>query len=108
MRSLGNCRSTFVIELGNFVKSWTEAESKIPQKYDFNALPSSISAMTEVNVFVWPSLGFRCSRSILYTNNLCLILLKLTFLIQVVLSASLSRLLPLQLGFERFQHISLS
>jgi len=27
---------------------------------------------------------------------------------QVVLSATLSRLLPLQLGFERFQYISLS
>jgi len=27
---------------------------------------------------------------------------------QVVLSASSSRLLPLQLGFERFQYISLS
>jgi len=26
---------------------------------------------------------------------------------QVVLSATLSRLLPLQLGFERFQYISL-
>jgi len=28
------------------------------------------------------------------------------FLLQVVLSATLSRLLPLQLGFERFQDIS--
>jgi len=30
----------------------------------------------------------------------------MAFLIQVVLSATLSRLLPLQLGFERFQCIS--
>jgi len=29
--------------------------------------------------------------------------LELTFLMQVVLNATLSRLLPLQLGFERFQ-----
>jgi len=32
----------------------------------------------------------------------------LTVLMQVFLSATLSRLLPLQLGFERFQCISLS
>jgi len=37
-----------------------------------------------------------------------LIILNLTFLLQVTLSANLSRLLPLQLGFERFQYISLS
>jgi len=35
-------------------------------------------------------------------------ILNLTFLMQVVLSATLSRLLPLQLGFERFGSISLS
>jgi len=29
-------------------------------------------------------------------------------LMQVILSATLSRLLPLQLGFERFQYVSLS
>jgi len=34
--------------------------------------------------------------------------LDLTFLTQVVLSATLSRLLPLQLGFERIQCIGLS
>jgi len=34
--------------------------------------------------------------------------LTLTFLLQVVLSAILSRLLPLQLGFERFQYLSFS
>jgi len=34
--------------------------------------------------------------------------MSLTFLMQVVFSATLSRLLPLQLGFERFQYLSLS
>jgi len=34
--------------------------------------------------------------------------LNLTFLLQVVLSATLSRLVPLQLGFQHFQDISLS
>jgi len=34
-------------------------------------------------------------------------MLNLTYLMQVVHSATLSRLLPLQLGFERFQYISL-
>jgi len=32
----------------------------------------------------------------------------LTFLLQVVFSITLSHLLPLQLGFERFQDISFS
>jgi len=32
-------------------------------------------------------------------------ILNLKFLMQVVLSAALSRLLPLQLGFEHFQYI---
>jgi len=36
-----------------------------------------------------------------------LIILNLTFWMQVVLSATLSRLLPLHLGFERIQYISL-
>jgi len=35
-------------------------------------------------------------------------LLNLTFLIQVVLSATLPRLLSLQSGFEHFQYVSLS
>jgi len=35
-------------------------------------------------------------------------ILNLTFLMQVVLSATLSRLLPLQLGIERFQYLSFS
>jgi len=37
----------------------------------------------------------------------CLVILNLTVLMQVVLSATLSRLSPLQLGFEQFQYISL-
>jgi len=39
---------------------------------------------------------------------LILIILNLIFLLQVILSATLSRLLPLQLGLECFQYISLS
>jgi len=35
-------------------------------------------------------------------------ILNLIFLMQVVLSATLTRLLPLQFGFGRFQYISLS
>ena len=52
-----------------------------------------------------PSLGFRCNKSILHADNLSL---NLTVLMQVVLSATLSRLLPLQLGLEQFQYFSLS
>jgi len=37
-----------------------------------------------------------------------LTILNLTFVMQMVLSVILSRLLPLQLAFERFQYISLS
>ena len=56
-----------------------------------------------------PSLGVRCSKSILHTDNLSLFYyLEFDVLMQAVLSATLSRLLPLQLGFERFQYISLS
>ena len=59
-----------------------------------------------VEGFVRPSLGFRCSKSILYTDKWqpvrILIILNLTFLMQVVFSATLSRLLPLQLGFTAF------
>jgi len=63
-----------------------------------------------VEGFVRPSLGFRCSKSTLHYWQLVLILiiLNLKFLMQVVLSATLSLLLPLQLGFERFQYISFS
>jgi len=50
-------------------------------------------ACCPVEGFVRPSLGFRCSKSILHTDNLSfLIILSLTFSIQVVLSAILSRL----------------
>ena len=53
--------------------------------------------------------SFRCSKSILHTDNLSLFwFLNLTFLIQVILSATLSRKLPLQLGFEHFHYICLS
>jgi len=58
--------------------------------------------------FVRPSLGFRCSKSILrlttcpYFDNL-----EFDFVIQVALNATLSRLLPFQLGFQRFQYINL-
>jgi len=37
-----------------------------------------------------------------------ILILNLTFLLQVVLNATLSRLLPSQLGFERFQYLSFS
>jgi len=41
-----------------------------------------------------------------YIPVLILITLYLTLLMQVVFSATFSRLLPLQLGFERCQYIS--
>jgi len=60
-----------------------------------------------VKALMRPNLGFRCSKCILHTNNLSfLLILSLIFLMQMVLSAALSRLLPL--GFERFQYFSLS
>jgi len=53
---------------------------------------------------MWPSLGFRCSISSLHADNLSfLIILNLTFLMQLVLSATLSRLSTSQLGLERFR-----
>jgi len=45
---------------------------------------------------------------ILTTCPYCDNILNLTFLMQLVFSATLSRLLPLQLGFEHFQCISLN
>jgi len=52
---------------------------------------------------------FRCSKSILHmTTVLILIILNLTFLVQVIRSATLSHLLPLQLGIERLQYINVS
>jgi len=46
--------------------------------------------------------------SYIWQPVLILIVLNLTFLMQVVLSACLSRLISLQLRFEHFQYISLS
>jgi len=58
-----------------------------------------------VEGFVRPSLGFSCNESILHTDNQSfIIILDSTLLIQVVLSATLLRLLSLQLGCERFQY----
>jgi len=48
------------------------------------------------------------SYTVYWQPVLILILLNFTFIMQVVLSATSSRLLPLQLEFERFQYISLS
>jgi len=45
--------------------------------------------------------------SCILTTCPCFDNLNLTFLMQVVLSDTLSRLLPLQLGSEHFQYISL-
>jgi len=67
------------------------------------------AACGPVEGFMRPSLSFRCSKSISYSDNLSLFWqFDLTYLMQVVFSATISRLLPLQLGFERFQYISLS
>jgi len=52
-----------------------------------------------------PSLGVRCSKNILHTDNPYFHNFQIDILMQVVLSATLSRLLPLQLRFERFQYI---
>jgi len=60
--------------------------------------------------FARPGLGFRCSKSILHTDNLSPYFDNREFEIfdAGVLSATFSRLLPLQLGFERFQYNRLS
>jgi len=56
-----------------------------------------------------PSLGVRCSKSILHTDNLYVFYhFESDVLMQVVLSATSSRLLSLQLGFKCFQYVSLS
>jgi len=50
-----------------------------------------------------PSSGFGCSKSVLQLTCPGFdIILNLTFVMQVVFSAILSRLLSLQLGFEHF------
>jgi len=51
---------------------------------------------------------FRFSLLSKYLPILILTILNLTFLMQVVFSATLSHLLPLQLGFERFLYLSLN
>jgi len=60
-----------------------------------------------VEGFVRPSFGVRCSKIILHIKQpfLILIILNLTCLMQVVLSATLSHLLTLQLIFECFQYV---
>jgi len=60
-----------------------------------------------VEGFVRPSFGVRCSKR---TRTTCPYFDNFEFdvLMRVVLSATLSRLLPMQLGFECFQYISLS
>jgi len=68
------------------------------------AMSNPRAACGQVEDFVRPSLGFCSSKSILRTYGqpvLILVILNSTFLVQVILSATLSRLLPLRLGFER-------
>ena len=50
----------------------------------------------------------KASYRIYWQPVIILIILNLTFLMQAAFGAILSRLLPLQLGYERFQYISLS
>jgi len=62
------------------------------------AMSSPQAACGPVEAFVRPSCGFGCSKSILQlTTCPFLIILNLIFMIQVFLSATLLRLLPLQL-----------
>jgi len=64
-----------------------------------------------VEGFVWPSLGFRCSQishiltTYSYFDNLEFDIFDAG---DLVFSATLSRLLPLQLGIERFQYLGLN
>jgi len=64
-------------------------------------------ARDPVEGFARPSLGFHCRKSFVH-KVVFLIVLNLTFLMQVVLSTTLSCLLQLQFGFKPFQYISLS
>jgi len=70
----------------------------------FNPQP----ACDPVEGFVWPSLGFCCGK-ISYTLAPVhiLIILNLTYLMQVASSATLLCLLPFQLGFEQFVKLNL-
>jgi len=53
--------------------------------------------------------SFRCSKSIMHTDILFMFdNLEYDILRQVVFSATLSRLLPLHIGFQDFQYIRLS
>jgi len=59
-----------------------------------------------VKGFVRPSLGFSVVKvSYILTTCPILVILNLTNLMQEVLSATLSRLLPLQIRFKRIQYI---
>jgi len=78
-----------------------------------SAMSNPRGACGPVEDFVRLSLGLRCSKSILHIFNsvywqlvFIFIILNLTFWMQVVLSASLSRLLPLRLGFERLSTLA--
>jgi len=66
------------------------------------AMSSPWAACGPVEGFVPPSLGFRSGFAVLLST-----ILSSTFLMQVAFSATLSRMLPLQLGFEHFQYITL-
>jgi len=61
-----------------------------------------------VEGFVRHSWGVRCSENILSTDCPYFHDLQFEILMEVVLSATLSRLLPLQLGLEHFLYISFS
>ena len=62
------------------------------------------AACGPVEGFVRPSLGFRCSEKYpTCWQRVLVLILKLYILMQVVFSATLSRLLSLQLGFKRIQ-----
>jgi len=69
--------------------------------------PRAATECGPVGGFVRPCLSFRNSISSSHTDNLSYFdNLELTFLMQVVLSANSSRLLPLQLGFEHFSTLA--
>ena len=84
------------------------SETKKSIIYNSHVWPTTRGSFSPVKGFVRPSLGFSCSETEYWQPVLILIILNLTFLMQVALSATLSCLLPLQLGFERFQCIRLN
>jgi len=97
---------------------WTDSRKLLPSStYVINAFgvaqpcptPGPRAACGPVEGFVRSSLVFAVVKvSCILTTCLCFDFLNLTFLMQEILSAILSRLLLLQLGFEHFQYISLS